>query len=130
MTLVLCRETGGRAAAAGRGPSPEDLIALLFPRGLHIVNVLQLQVDRVPAIRVSARLSVVVVAWYPDVEEARRLRGGEDGEDRPGGSPVGEEMALIVVSPGVVAKRVVACCARSKGEVVAGRREPARLVHG
>ena len=121
MTLELRGEAWWRAATSRGGSSPEDLVTLLLPRGFHVVYILQLQVHRVPAVRVSSRLRIVVMTRYPDVEVPGRLRGRENGEHGCNGPPIGEEVALVIMRPWIGAEGVVAGGAARKDEFLVSR---------
>src|SRR6266478_6835930 len=70
LSMVLwCKARRGTAPTSCRTP-PKDLLALLFPRGLHVVDLLKLQIYFVPTIGVTPRGSVVVMTWDSYVAEA------------------------------------------------------------
>lgn len=119
MTLVLPRKPRRRATSTGRRASPENLVGLLLPRRLHVIHLTQFEVDRVPPVRVPPRLSVVVVAWHPDIQVAWRFGRREDGEQDRDRAPVREEVALVVVCPRVLAERVVPLQSLREREFVA-----------
>lgn len=123
MPLELRGEPGGVVAPARGGAAPVYHVALLLPGDLHVVDVLQLEVDGVPAVGVPPGAAVVVVARDADVEEAAGARGAEDGVQRGDGAPVGEEEALVVVLVWVRAEVERRCGGRAReGEVGAGAR--------
>lgn len=101
MSLVLRCKTWRMRAPSCRRTAPKHLVELVLPRHLHRIDVLQFQVDRVPAVSVSPRRAIVVVRWNPNIHEplgsCRRKHGIESGD----GSPVREEMALVSMHMGV-----------------------------
>lgn len=119
MSLVLASKPWRRTPTTGRGTSPENLVALALPRCFHMVNRTQFKIDRVPAIRISSGLAIVVMTGYPDVEIPRSLGRGEDGEEDRDGSPIGKEVTLVVMSPWILAEGVIALHVQGVRKLVA-----------
>lgn len=128
VTLVLGREPRRRATPTGRRTAPEDLVALLLPGRLHSIHVLEHQIDRVIPIRVPSRLAVVVMTRYADVRVPWGLGRRKDGEEHGDGTPVGEEVALAVVRPRILAERVVLAHVGRERKFVRARAVLARAV--
>jgi len=97
MPLIMWREARRMASSTGSRAPPVHLVQLLLPRHVHIIHFLQLQVNWVPAVCVSLRAPIVIMAWDPDIQKALRLCRAKDGIQRRDGAPVREEVALVIV---------------------------------
>jgi len=53
VTLVLSKETGRTTSSTGSSTSPEDIIRLVLPFGLHVIYILDNLVDGVPSVGIS-----------------------------------------------------------------------------
>jgi hypothetical protein len=84
-----------------------------------VVDLFELQIYFVPAIGVTPRNPVIVVARDSYVAEARSLGGREDGEQNGERPPVREKVTVKVMCPGVVAERVISMKFGGKSELVA-----------
>lgn len=73
-----------------------------------MIHWTQLQVHGVPSVRVAPRLTMIVMTWDAYIQETWGLGGRKHREQHGDGAPIGEEMALIVVCPGVLTEREVA----------------------
>lgn len=109
MSLILRRKARGMAPAARRRAAPKDLVLLLCPGHLHLIDLVEFEVDGVPAIRVLVGAAVIIVARDPDVHEAAGAGGAEDGVEHGERAPVRKKVALGVVLVGVRAKVEGAC---------------------
>lgn len=106
VTLILRKETRRRRTTTSSGTAPEDVVRLVFPFGLHVINVLNNHVDRIPTISVSLSGGEIVVTGNKNVAVSHTLGRREHGVKSMDGSPIGEEMTLVIMSPGVSAKVV------------------------
>lgn len=84
-----------------------------------MIDRTKFQVDSVPTIRVAPRLTVVIVARYSDIQIARCFRRGKHRKQCRDRAPVGEEVTLRIVGPGISAERVVALQSSRKRKLVA-----------
>ena len=88
-----------------------------MPGDFHIVDFLDDHVRRVPSVRVPLGGRVVVVRGDEDVTVTRPLGRREhrvESVDRP---PIGEEVALTVMRPRVVAVRILVVDVLGEGEI-------------
>lgn len=106
VTLVLSKETGRRRTATSSGTTPEYVVRLVLPLSLHVIDVLNNHVDRIPTISVSLSGGEIVVTGNKNVAVSQTLGWREHGVKSMDSPPIGEEMALIIMSPGVSAKVV------------------------
>lgn len=83
--------------SSGSGTPPKELILLLLPRNLHTVYRIELQVDCIPAIRISRCAAVIIMTWDLDIQEAFRSCWAEDRIQSRYRPPVREEVALVIV---------------------------------
>jgi len=114
MSLISSQSSRGRRTSSSRRSSPVDLVRLLLPSRLHIVDLLDPHVDWIPSVRVSLGGREVVMTRDEDIAESETLGWREhrvESVDRP---PIREEVSLIHVSPGMVA--VVVAIVDSDGE--------------
>jgi hypothetical protein len=111
VTLVLGEESGRTTSSTGRCSSPEDIIRLVLPFGLHIIYILDNLVDGVPSVGISLGGRKVVMTRNEDIRVSDTLGRGEHRVQSSNRSPVGEEMTLVVMCPGVGAEivRIVDC---------------------
>lgn len=118
MPLILSQESRRSTPAASCRASPEHVINLLIPWYFHVIRVLYFHVDRVPAVRVSLSGRVVVMTGDEDVGEALAFCRREHGVQSVDASPVGEEVALVVVGPWVVAEIVIMIHSLNEAEIL------------
>lgn len=104
VTLILRQETGRVGSTTGGGTSPEDVVNLLGPGHLHIVDFFDDHVLRIPTIRVSLGRRIVVMTGNQDIAVSDTLGGTEHWVKRLDRSPITEEVSLLVVSPRVAAE--------------------------
>lgn len=79
----------------------------------------QFQVDRIPAVRVSSGLAIVIVTWDSDIQVPCSFRRREDGEQHRNSPPVGEEVTLAVMRPRILTEREITLDVFGEGELVA-----------
>lgn len=114
MSLVSSQSSRRRRSSSGSRSSPVHLVRLLLPSGLHIVDLLDPHVDRVPSIGVSLGGREVVMTRDEDIAESETFGGREhrvESVDRP---PIREEVSLVHMRPRVVA--VVVAIVDADGE--------------
>ena len=91
-----------------------------------MVHRTEFQINSVPTVRVTSGLSVIIMAWNPYIQVTRRFCRREYREEHRYCAPVGEEMTLIVMRPGVRTERVVPLQTLREGELVALGRQLAQ----
>lgn len=77
MSLILRQETWRTGSTSGRCSAPKDVVRLVLPCRLHVINILDLHVDRVPSVRVSLCRREVIMARNENVRIAHTLRRRE-----------------------------------------------------
>lgn len=107
MSLVLREETGRTTSTTGRRTSPKDVVRLVFPFSLHIIYIFDDHVDRIPTVGISFGRRKVIMTGDEDIGISNTFGGREHRVQGVNRSPVGEEMALIVVCPWMVAEIVL-----------------------
>lgn len=122
VTLITREKARWRAASTGGGAAPEDLVRLFLPGDLHVVNIVDTLVGGVPAVRIALRRRIVVMARNENVAVSSGFGRGEHRVERREGPRIGEEVALVVVSPRVLAKVKLVVDGRRKVEVLIHRR--------
>ena len=111
VTLVLSEETGRTTSSTGSCTSPEDIIRLVLPLGLHVIYILDNLVDGIPTVGISLGGRKVVMTGNEDIRVSDTLGRGEHGIQSSNRSPIGKEMTLVVVCPRMGAEivRIVDC---------------------
>jgi hypothetical protein len=107
MPLILAQEAGRTTSSPRRRSSPKDIVDLFMPRDLHIVHLLDDHVGRVPTVRVPLGGRVVVMGGDEDIPVPGPLGGRKHGVERMNGPPIGEEMTLLIMSPRMIAVRIL-----------------------
>lgn len=118
MTLVLGEETGRIGTTTSGSTAPEDVRNFLLPWCLHVVNVLDLLVGGVPSVGVTLGRLEVVVGWDEDVRVSVTLGRREHWVESVDSTPVGEEVALVVMCPWVCTEVKVVVDSLGKGKVL------------
>lgn len=118
MSLVLGEETGRTTSSTGRRTSPEDIIRLVLPLGLHIINILDDLINRVPTVGISLGGREVIMTRDEDIRISNTFSRRKHGVQSSNRSPIGKEMTLIVMCPWVVAEIVLVVDCRGECELV------------
>lgn len=79
-----------------------------------MVHGSQFKIHWIPAIRVSPGLPIIVMTRDAYIQIPSGFGGREHREQDWNGAPVREEVPLIIVRPGVLAKRVIGLYVYSK----------------
>lgn len=104
MTLITSKEAWRGTTTTSGGTTPEDQISLVFPSCFAIRELLHDHVDGIPTIRISLRGRVVVMTRDQDIAKSITLCRGENGVEDGNGTPIREEMTLLVSRPRMIAE--------------------------